>query len=134
MAKKTVTCDACGLVMAVADAHFDQFGGHDYCLEHYNETMVGHARTQKEILLHEHIRASRDFDRKIAFYENQIREHLFGTTDLNPSDAGCRYPKCLVFTESGEERCPEWKAGKLCPGWQMGDSQVPIFLTGEEPK
>ena len=76
MAKKTVTCDACGLVMAVADAHFDQFGGSDYCLPHYKETMIGHARTQKEILLHEHMRASREFCLKIDFYENQIREFL----------------------------------------------------------
>ena len=80
MAKKTVICDACRIEMAVADSYFDHFGGHDYCLPHYKEVMIGHARTQKEILLHQHLSASREFCIKIDFYENQIREHMFGTT------------------------------------------------------
>lgn len=75
MAKKTVTCDVCGVEMSAADAWSDAVHETDFCLEHYRQYQLDDARSARDILQSRmeqtHLKKLRELDAMIAKLEAQ---------------------------------------------------------------
>ena len=73
MAKKTVTCDVCGIEMNAGDAYWDTGNERDLCAEHYRQTKLTEAKERRDALQSwldsTHLKTLRELDEEIAKLE-----------------------------------------------------------------